>query len=118
MQMPKVESRFEWPVVYESRVCALVASRLFEPFLEERRTRNKEIWSNPQNWRLKFYFGKGDTRLWVPPRPKNGLYQDKIRIINFGHPMGKRAFRILSLGYGIGIAACVMILAALSGIRW
>jgi len=116
--MPKTDNGFEWPAVYESTVCALVASRLFEPFLEERRARNREIWSEPRNWRLGFYFGKGDTRLWVPRKPKNGLYQDQARIINFSHPMRRKAFRILATGYGIGFIAIVMTVAALSGIRW
>lgn len=116
--MAIADKRFEWPIVYETSASALVASKVFEPFLEERRARNREIWHNSQNWRLGFYFGKGDTRLWVPPKPKKGLYTDNVRVINFAHPLGRKAFRVLALGYGIGLVAASMLVAWLCGVRW
>lgn len=109
---------FEWPVVLETTSHALVGSRVFEPYLDQRRTDNTASWSDKRHWMLGFYFGKNDTRLWVPRRLKNGGAKDDDRVINFGHPLGRKAFRILMLGYMIGFAALTMVVAALAGIRW
>ena len=116
--MPKTDKCFEWPSIYECSPTALVASRLFEPFLDERRARNREVWQDKRSWKFGFYFGKGDTRLWVPQRPKKGLYQDEVRVINFSHPLGRKAFRILVLAYATGAIAATMTIAAILGVRW
>lgn len=87
-----------------------VAVRVAEPFLSDRRYANHLIWGNPRNWRLGFYFGNGDTRLWVPRKRRSGEPKDESRVINFAHPMGREAFPVLVAGYLIG-AVCLVLLA-------
>lgn len=108
--MAQLEAGFEWPVVLESRACVLVGSKVFEPWIEERRRANLTQWENQNNWKFGFYFGKCDTRLWVP---KPGSDDPNLRIINFGHPLGRKAFRILMLGYAIGVVALGLLVLAL-----
>lgn len=108
--MPQSETDFEWPVVLESRACVLVGSKVFEPWIDDRRRANKAEWENPNHWKFGFYFGKDDTRLWVP---KPGQTDPDLRIINFGHPLGKKAFRILMLGYAIGLVTLGLLVIAL-----
>ncbi|MBS1721371.1 MAG: hypothetical protein JSS66_00020 [Armatimonadetes bacterium] len=107
-------ARFDWPEVMETTALALVASRLFEPFIDERRERNEAVWSDQNRWLFGYYFGRGDTRLWVPRR--NGA--DGGRVINFSHPLGRKAFRILVLAYGIGTVSAAIVAAAALGARW
>ncbi len=111
-------TRFEWPAVLESTQYVLVGSRVFEPFLREKRDANAEVWSRPTSWRFGFYFGAGDTRLWVPRRERDGTPNDAERVINFKHPLGRKAFRILMFGYGTGFLTVCALVAALLGVRW
>jgi len=111
-------ARFEWPTVLETTEYVLVGSRVFEPILNERRTANSEVWSKAKSWRFGFYFGDGDTRLWVPRRRPDGTANDDERVINFRHPLGRKAFRILMLGYGTGFLTVTALVAALLGVRW
>jgi hypothetical protein len=111
-------SRFDWPDVVESTRFALVGSRVFEPYLEERRESNERVWSDPGRWRFGFYFGEGDTRLWVPRRLKDGRGHPTEAVINFCHRRGRPAFRILLLAYGTGLSLAGAVLAALAGARW
>lgn len=97
---------------------ALVGSRIATPYLRARREINEACWSDPARWRLGFYFGRADTRLWVPRRLRDGSPDDTNRVINFGHPMGKRPFKVLMTAYAIGLVSLAMSLAALSGLRW
>ncbi|MCW5938985.1 MAG: hypothetical protein KF884_04410 [Fimbriimonadaceae bacterium] len=111
-------SRFDWPDVIKSTRFTLVASRVCVAFLDERREANQGIWSDPGRWRFGFYFGEGDTRLWVPRRMKNGQEDPVERVINFCHRRGRPAFRILMFAYGTGLALIIALVAALAGVRW
>ncbi len=111
-------AEIEWPIVLETSTHALVGSKLFEPFLAERRQQNQAVWADSQHWRLGFYFGKQDTRLWVPRRSKDGIPVESVLVINFGHALGRKAFRILMLAYGTGLVALCMVGCALAGVRW
>ncbi|MCW5935836.1 MAG: hypothetical protein KIT11_00825 [Fimbriimonadaceae bacterium] len=109
---------FDWPAVVEMPIHAVVADRIWRPILTERRLRNQEVWDDAARWRMGFYFGEGDTRLWVPRRLENGKANEEDRVINFAHPLGRRAFRILMLAYGIAAVAGVFFAMALAGVRW
>ncbi|MBL8064765.1 MAG: hypothetical protein JNM34_02785 [Chthonomonadaceae bacterium] len=116
--MPQSSSRFEWPEVHETTTYALVASRVFDHFLDGKRRHNDQIWADDSKWKLGFYFGAGDSRLWVPVRRNRDNKRKSELVVNFGHPLGKRAFRILCLAYSIGFLAVGMIIAAMFGARW
>jgi uncharacterized membrane protein len=116
--MPETKSRFDWPIVHETTSCALVASRVFEPFLERRRADNSQAWNDRSNWHFGFYYSTEDTRLWVPRRKLNGTTDDQTRVVNFGHRRGRRALGVLVLAYTIGLVAVVMTALVLSGVRW
>ncbi len=116
--MASASKRFVWPGVLGSSRCALVAGRLAEPFLTERRQANDEVWADGRNWRVGFYFGAGDSRLWVPRRDRWGRPVDSVRVVNFAHPRGRRAFRVLVLAYGIAAVTAALFTAALLGVRW
>jgi hypothetical protein len=111
-------SRFDWPDVIESTRFALVASRACAPFLDERREANFLVWSDSKKWKFGFYFGEGDTRLWAPRRLADGSQHPVERVINFSHPRGRPAFRILMLAYGTALALVGAVVAALAGVRW
>jgi uncharacterized membrane protein len=95
-----------------------VVVRMTELAMADVRARNELIWSNPGCWRLGFYFGEGDTRLWVPRRCACGAPRDADRVINFRHPVGRTAFRILMLGYATAALLAVAIAAIALGARW
>jgi len=116
--MPETMSRFEWPIVHETTNCALVASRVFEPFLERRRADNSVTWNERSNWHFGFYYSSHDTRLWVPRRTIYGRASDHRRVINFGHRLGRKALVVLVLAYAIGLVAIVMTGLVLVGVRW
>src|SRR5690349_8809247 len=99
--MPEVKPRFEWGQVLETPVHALVAERAFGPFLDQRRNENRQVWFDRRSWRLGFYFGHGDTRLWVPRRSRRVTDCERL-VINFAHPLGRKALRVLGLAYAIG----------------
>ncbi|MBS1715941.1 MAG: hypothetical protein JST30_16560 [Armatimonadetes bacterium] len=111
-------TRFEWPTVLQTTEYVLVGSRVFEPLIKERKDANRDVWSRPSSWRFGFYFGTGDTRLWVPRRRADGSAHDDERVINFRHPLGKKAFRILMFGYGTALSTLGLIVLALFGVRW
>lgn len=95
-----------------------VATKVAEPLLAEDRFRNEVIWANAKRWRLGFYFGQGDTRLWVPRRGPGAEPIDAERVLNFSHPLGCKAFRLLMFGYATGLALAGVLTAALLGVRW
>ncbi len=95
-----------------------VAVRLSEPFLTERKLDNHSVWTNAKNWHLGFYFGKEDTRLWVPKMRRQGKEDPNQRVINFAHPLGRKAFKILMLGYTVAALGAATLLAYAFGIRW
>jgi hypothetical protein len=95
-----------------------VAARVCEPYLAEARFRNDAVWSNPRNWRFGFYFGKDDSRLWVPRRDRNGKPRDGQRVVNFGHPIGRKSFPILMLAYFTGLLGAITLIAIALGARW
>ena len=98
--------------------CLVVASRLADDFLEHRRWTNNLTWQNPRNWVRGFYFGEGDTRLWVPKRQIDGHQHPTDRVINFRHELGRKAFGVLMLGYGIGAVSLILLIAIAFGQRW
>jgi hypothetical protein len=116
--MPETQSRFDWPIVHETTSYALVASRVFEPFLERRRADNSQAWNDRSNWHFGFYYSSKDTRLWVPRRRMDRRADDQSRVINFGHKRGQKALGILVLAYSIGLTGIVMTELVLFGIRW
>lgn len=67
---------------------------------------------------LGFYFGPQDTRLWVPRKSLRGQADDERRIINFGHPLGKKAYGVLMTAYFICTTAAIMALAMIFGWRY
>lgn len=102
----------------ETTLCDRIAVRLGEPILQELRARDRMVWSNPRHWKLGFYFGRDDSRLWVPRRCGCGAERERDRIINFGHPQGRKAFWLLMFGYGTGLALLGCLVAAALGVRW
>lgn len=84
-----------------------IGVRLGEQFLAERRARNEEIWHSPSSWVLGIYYGVGDTRLWVPKKGSNS--ESSQRAINFAHPLGRPALRMLVFCYTVGIVAAAII---------
>lgn len=102
----------------EPRLSERILVELAEPYLDNLRARNQIIWSNPRRWRFGFYFGEDDTRLWVPRRCRCGAPRENDRVLNFGHPQGKKAFRILMLAYATGSLLAVALVAAGFGVRW
>jgi hypothetical protein len=91
------------------RVCAR--------YLDALRQRNHAVWSQRANWFLGFYFGVGDTRLWVPARGRGGLPDPVRRVLNFQHPLGRKAFGVLTLAYvSFGLLA-LFVAAHLLGAR-
>lgn len=79
-----------------------ISERVAEPYLEEVRFRNQAVWANTGNWYFGFYIGRGDARLWVPRRLRSGEADGRRRVLNFGHPLGRRALRVLVAGYFVG----------------
>jgi uncharacterized membrane protein len=100
------------------RLSERILVELAEPYLDNLRARNQMIWSNPRRWKLGFYFGADDTRLWVPRRCRCGAPREDDRVLNFGHPRGKQAFRILLMAYFTGALLLAALLAAALGMRW
>lgn len=96
----------------------VVASRLADDYLEHRRWTNNLTWQNPRNWVRGFYFGEGDTRLWVPKRQVDGHQHPTDRVINFRHALGRKAFGVLMLGYGIAVVSILLLVAIAFGQRW
>lgn len=92
-----------------------IGSRVAEPYLGEMRFRNESIWANRSRWKFGFYFGEGDSRLWVPTRDRDGRRNDDRRVMNFCHPLGRRAFVVLAIAYVLGTAATVGFLSYLFG---
>jgi uncharacterized membrane protein len=108
----------ERPQVADVARFALVASRIAAPYLRARREINEACWSDSARWKFGFYFGRADTRLCVPRRMCDGSADDANRVINFGHPMGRRPFKILMTAYAIGLVGLAMTGAAVVGLRW
>lgn len=94
-----------------------VSQGLAAPILEGRRARNQASWVDAENWVFGFYFGYGDTRLWVPRKMKGGEPSEDRCLINFGHPLGRKAFRILALAYIAGATFFGFLTAVLLGYR-
>lgn len=107
----------DWRAFAETRHLA-VAAKMAEPVLNQIQMINAECWSTKSNWRLGFYFGSKDTRLWVPTRSKRGTESSARRVINFGHPLGRSAFKTLMLAYGSTALFTLALLAIAAGIRW
>lgn len=82
-----------------------VGSRLGQELIAERKFRNHALWANRRHWLMGYYFCTGDTRLWVPKRAKSGEPIEEDRVINFGHPLGRRALPVLLLTYTITVVA-------------
>lgn len=87
-----------------------VGSRIGNELIAERKFRNHAMWASRKHWFLGYYFCTGDTRLWVPKRAKGGEPIEEDRVINFGHPLGKRALPVLLLGYSVTAAAIGVVL--------
>jgi uncharacterized membrane protein len=107
----------EEPTLVEPRFLA-VAAMASDPFLEERARSNAEVWHDRRSWVGPFYFGAGDTRLWTPKRNRDGTPHDSDRVINFRHPLGRKAFGVLMLGYLVGALAVLTLAALALGHRW
>lgn len=106
------------PDTYVEPKCIIFASRLADDYLDRKRWANNLTWQNPRHWVRGMYFGEGDTRLWVPKRQADGHPHPTDRVINFRHQMGRKAFGILMLGYGIGAVSVLMLIAIAFGKRW
>jgi len=110
------QSAFSWPVV-EPRFLA-IGSRVGNGVLRERRVCDESVWFDNKNWKLGLYFGRGDRRLWVPKRDELGCPHSTARVVNFSHSMGRKAFRVLAIAYGICIVGVGLVVCALVGHRW
>ena len=108
-------ANFEWPLVHETTTHVLVASKVFDQYLHEKNARNEACWKQKRNWFLGFYRCREDSRLWVPMRGQKSRFSAGKLIINFGHPMGKKAAKVLGLAYGISAIALVLIGFMLAG---
>jgi len=95
-----------------------IGSRMAQPYVDEVRRKNDEVWQNRRHWFLGFYFGVGDDRLWVPARLKRMQPHPSKRIINFMHPEGAKALPILMLCYFVAGVTVTMVAAMLMGARW
>lgn len=92
-----------------------VSVRLAEPAIRERQDRNYASWSNSKNWKFGAYFGKNDSRLWVP---KKGDSSSRTFQINFAHPLGRKSFATLVLAYAIcATAGGIVIYAVIQQFR-
>lgn len=79
-----------------------LADRWADPILHGRRAANFSEWSRKENWLFGFYFSTADTRLWVPSKASKGRPHDSKRVLNFGHPAGRPAIKILILAHAAG----------------
>jgi len=100
------------PLIYEPQTIS-VGSRLGRELIASYQQANLAVWEDPRSWRGKWYFGHGDQRLWVPRRMLGGRCHPEERVINFCHPMGRRAFRLLMAAYAIGFAGVGVIITEL-----
>jgi hypothetical protein len=91
---------------------------LCSPVIQSKRARNQVCWADRDNWVFGLYFGHDDTRLWAPKKERGGAPSPHMRIINFSHPLGRKAFRVLLLVYLVAGTLAVMVLMALLGVRW
>lgn len=89
--------------------------RWAEPILHSRRAGNQAEWAKNENWIFGFYYCAADSRLWVPAR-REGRFVKEKRVINFGHPLGRRAMKTLALAYGAGIVFVCFLVAALASL--
>ncbi len=96
----------------------LVGERLAQPYLAEIKQANTERWHRSRSWMLGLYFGVGDSRLWVPRRRWDGTAHPSVRVINFSHPLGRKALPVLLLGYLVGFLIVATLTAFAIGIRW
>ena len=90
---------------------------LSQEYLASLKAINVSVWNDRKSWFLCFYFGQGDDRLWVPTRRKGKPHPHK-RIINFAHPSGKQAARVLLLAYMICAVGIVVVASIALGSRW
>lgn len=97
------------PLIYEPQTIS-VGSRLGRELIASYQQANMAVWQDPRSWRGKWYFGYGDQRLWVPRRMLGGRSHPEERVINFCHPMGRRAFRLLVGAYAISFLAVGVII--------
>lgn len=100
-----------------AEVQTAVAVRISDRALADRRYRNELIWANPSRWRCGFYFGEGDTRLWVPRRRRGGRPDCRRCVINFCHEEGRTALPILALAYVSGALLVTLGALALLAVR-
>ncbi len=91
--------------------------RLSQDYLESERARNTSVWKDRRSWFLGFYFGRGDTRLWVPRKVKSMPHAEEM-IINFSHLRGRQAVKVLALAYVICTLAVGVVGAIALGYRW
>lgn len=94
-----------------------LAARWAAPILYGRRAANHSEWSKKENWLLGFYFSTTDTRLWVPAKGRHARPHDSKRVLNFGHPAGRPAIKILLLVHATGFVFLGFLGAALAQSR-
>ena len=102
--------------IVDSRIMRL-GSRLSQEYIVSIKAKNDSVWYDKKSWIAGFYFGTGDDRLWVPRRAKGEQHPVK-RIINFAHPNGKQAARVLMLAYLVCTVGAVLITAMYFGYSW
>jgi hypothetical protein len=111
-QKPKVVTK----ALVDTSMMKLGAS-LSQEYISSLKAINDSVWNDRKSWFLCFYFGQGDDRLWVPTKLRGKPHPDK-RIINFAHPSGKQAARVLLLAYMICAIAVVVVGSVAIGNRW
>lgn len=92
-------------------------ARLSSDLIESEKARNNAVWADRRNWFLGFYFGRGDTRLWVPRRDERVADEGNM-VINFSHPRGREAGKVLALAYVVCTLAVGVVGAIALGYRW
>lgn len=102
--------------IVDSRIMR-IGVRLSQDYLDSERARNNHIWEDRRNWFYGFYFGRGDTRLWVPRKGKSRANAE-ILVVNFSHPKGREAAKVLGLAYLICTTGAVIVSAIALGYRW
>ena len=102
--------------VVDSRIMRL-GSRLSQEYIVSIKAKNDSVWNDRKSWILGFYFGAGDERLWVPRRAKGEPDPERM-IINFAHPKGKQAARVLMLAYLVCKVGAVLVIAMYLGYSW
>jgi len=112
VQRPRSQAK----AIVDSRIMR-IGSRLSQDYLASERARNDAVWKDGRNWIAGFYFGRGDSRLWVPRRSKRTIGKAEL-IINFSHPRGREALKVLGLAYLICTTGAVIVGAIVLGYTW